>query len=318
MGIAMQQHLLANVENSNAQDSAESENAANNSEIQEFLLFTLSTPTKYALPLNLVHRLEEFKRKNIEFSGNQRIVRYGNTILPLLSLNEHLNFSENSAQESETISVIVCRKSDRPYGIEVNEILDVLTTSDSVDDGISDRPGILGNLVTSNQVIVIVDALQILDSFSEELSGNEKRSPTDTTAQRVKSSRHILLVEDTTFFKKHIGSVLERAGYKVSYAANGLEALTFLDKAPSKEIDLILSDIEMPKMNGLELAKSIRNDQKWNGTPLIAITTRYSPEFAKEGRTAGFDSYLEKLKPDELLAEIESSLSNIQERSKIA
>ena len=146
VGIAKQQKLLG--ENSQNYNQAEEEGTKFIHDMQEFLLFHLNADAKHAIPLNLVHRLEEFKASAVERSGSQRVVRYRNAILPIISLNEFLKMPEKARDPNEVVSIIVLQKTGRFFGIEVNSILDVLNTTANVDTDISDRQGILGNLVT--------------------------------------------------------------------------------------------------------------------------------------------------------------------------
>lgn len=274
-------------------------------ESQEFLLFKLNAPTKHSIPLNLVHRLEEFNRREIEYSGQQRFVRYRDSALPITSLNTYLGFEPSKATDS--ISVIVTQKSGKFFGIEVDEIFDVLNTTAQMDDGFSDRSGIFGNLVTEDELIVVVDVLKILDDVSTSLSkgGGSAVVPIRDFSR---GSGKILFAEDTSFFRRHVSTILERAGYHVTACENGSDALQILEKSATGDFDLILSDIEMPKMTGLELASAIRRNENWKRIPLVALTTKFSASHIEEGKRAGFDLYLEKLKSDALLSELDSIL----------
>jgi len=90
-------------------------------ESQDFLLFETNARGKYALPLCLVHRLEEFSIKQIEYSGTQKVLRYRGAILPIVVLNDLLDLkaSEETKISNDHISIIVVQKSARLYGIEV-------------------------------------------------------------------------------------------------------------------------------------------------------------------------------------------------------
>ena len=326
VGIAQNQHMLTDsaTKSGNIELSQRADEGIR--EAQDFLLFTLNTPTKHAIPLNLVHRLEELKTKDVEISGGQRVIRYRNSLLPILTLNEFFGLKEADAPASsidrKTLSIIVSKKSNRLYGIEVNEILDAVSTLDPMDDQISDRPGILGNLITSDEIIVVIDMLQIIDSFTKKLQVNGFGGSSATPVKNDMSphrGKKILLVEDTVFFRKHITSLLERAGLSVTFAENGQDAYNLLDQSPRALFDLILSDIEMPKLSGLELVKAIRKQPVWSDVPCVAITTKFSEFYVNEGLSAGFDAYLEKLKPDILLAEISTALTGqTSKRKKVA
>ena len=309
VGIA-QKHSLHDVENTKVKTEKEESSNLLTDE-QEFLLFKLNSPTKYAIPLNLVHRLEEFNAKDIEYSGKQRFVRYRSSALPIISLNQILGFPPS--EKTNSLPVIVTQKSSKLFGIEVDEIFDVLNTAAQLDEGFSDRPEIFGNLVTSNELIVVVDTLRILDDAAKMLSVSEPTAVSSKDTAVTTGSGSILYAEDTAFFRRHVAGVLERAGYQVTLCENGAEAIKLLEKSKSSDFDLILSDIEMPKMNGLQLAEAIRANSTWKTVPLIALTTKFNPNHVQEGKQAGFNSYLEKLKPEILLNEIKTYLTR-QER----
>ncbi|MFM8316152.1 MAG: chemotaxis protein CheA, partial [Deltaproteobacteria bacterium] len=122
-------------------------------DVQEYLLFRINRYGKYAVPLNLVQRLEEFKGSSIEYSGEQRVVRYRGAVIPIISLNESLKFNTEGEvpSKNENLSVIVVQKGGRVYGIEVDEIIDVASLDANIDDSVLDRPGILGNIIQNDE-----------------------------------------------------------------------------------------------------------------------------------------------------------------------
>lgn len=315
MGIATRQGLIRDG-NSRASESARSGPAAAplSEQSQEFLLFRLGSRAKYALPLSLVHRLEEFPAGAIELSGGHPVMRYRGSVLPLVSLEERLGEPSQEAGVTGTIPVVVIRKSGRLYGIRVTEILDTFTTTQSLDDSLANNDGVLGSFVTTEEVLVVVDVLRALEDFVASLGGERTSAPAPLRGDR--RPKRVLFVEDTVFFKKHVGRVLERAGFEVTHAGDGVEGLAALEAGGPGAFDVILADIEMPRMNGLEMAAAIRRLEGWRNTPMVALTTRTEGRFIEEGKRAGFDAYLEKLNPETLLRELSALLERgTQERS---
>lgn len=299
LGISQRMQLHA-AENSDA-DETESAKKALRSDQQEFLLFRLNVEAKHAIPLDLVHRLEEFKVSEMEFSGRMPVMRYRGAILPIVSVNKHLDYAASSgAYEQETIPVIVTQRSGRFFGIQVNEILDVLSTESSVDVGLSDRHGVLGSMIANGEVINVVDVLGILERFikSEESNAGvpQKEGP-----RRSGNRIRVLYAEDNAFFRKHVTGLLEREGFSVKTATNGLEALEMLKVQGADSYDLILSDIEMPVMNGMEFVRTAKQTESYRALPFIALSTRGSNSDIEAGLAAGFNFYLEKLNTQELI-----------------
>ena len=301
------------------------------SDIQEFLLFTVGTNAVHSVPLCLVNRLEEFSEDEIEQSGEQKVVRYRGSLLPLINLKSVLKYNQlnskmglrqaESLMTSDRTSVIVVQRSGRNYGLIVDKIVDVMTIDGQIDDTIRDRNGILGNILFNNEVVVVVDALGVIEDFNRLLMGKNSQgqnnsAPRDVMGElrglnkemKFKSVR-VLYVEDVAFFRKHVSNVLAAAGIDVTTIEDGVKALSELESSESDRYNLILSDIEMPNMNGLELARELRKRQRFQKIPMIALTTRYREHDIQEGKKAGFNKYLEKLNPEKLLEAIHELMS---------
>jgi two-component system chemotaxis sensor kinase CheA len=105
-------------------------------------------------------------------------------------------------------------------------------------------------------------------------------------------SRTLLVVEDSFMVRELQRSILEAAGYRVVTAKHGLEALEQL-KAHS-EIDLVVTDVDMPEMDGLALTEAIRASAEWQALPVIVVTSRHSDEDRRRGAEAGADAYMIK------------------------
>ena len=118
----------------------------------------------------------------------------------------------------------------------------------------------------------------------------------------------ILIAEDNVNSAKLMKIILNHAGYKVSTATNGIEALEIMDR---KHIDLIVLDVMMPKMDGYEFTRQLR--QTGNNTPILMVTAKYQNEDKCEGFIAGTDDYMVKpVNEQELLLRIKALLRRSQ------
>jgi len=104
-------------------------------------------------------------------------------------------------------------------------------------------------------------------------------------------SKTILVVDDSDTTRKLISYMVKGIGYKTVGAVNGLDAL---EKLARNDIALVLTDLNMPQMDGLELAKSIREDDNYKEIPIIMISTESRDEARKKGIEAGVNRYLTK------------------------
>ncbi len=280
---------------------------------QEFLLFELDNGVIHSIPLCLINRLEEFSIKDIEQTGDQKVVRYRGTILPILSLNQILGYSKKSAISvaKEKLPVLVIQKSGKLYGVEVNEIQDIVTIDQQIDDSIRDRPGILGNLIHQQKVVAVVDALGLIEQVvtGKPLTRSTTIEEIRTMNREMKNKKlKILFADDVVFFRRHVSKVLTDAGYDITLAEDGKRALEIIDSSGSDHFNVIISDIEMPNMDGLSFARELRKRPKYKTTPLIALTTRFRDKDIEDGMKAGFDTYLEKLNPEKLLSAVSSMI----------
>jgi len=102
----------------------------------------------------------------------------------------------------------------------------------------------------------------------------------------------VLVVEDSFTVRQLQRSILEAAGYRVSTARDGRDALRRL--AEEDDISLVVTDVEMPEMDGLELVEALRADPALQSLPVVVVTTRGSDEDRRRGIEAGADAYMTK------------------------
>ncbi len=232
-GVA-QLHNLGLGENSYAESSEELERARRaRLEAQEFLLFRVAERNeRHAIPMSLVHRLEERNEADIEHSGNQNVVRYRDGVLPILSLGKRLGYDATEGNDGGIFRLVVVKKSNRLFGFRVSEILDVLATLDQMDEAPTDSPLLLGNLVTKDGVVVVVDVLRVIEEYVKTLAAPPAQLDFSEKDGRIR----LLFAEDTTFFRKHVKSVLEKAGFRIDLAINGVEAVDMLKRGTRGDV----------------------------------------------------------------------------------
>jgi two-component system chemotaxis response regulator CheY len=116
------------------------------------------------------------------------------------------------------------------------------------------------------------------------------------------ASKSILAVDDSASMRQMVRYTLEGAGYEVIQAADGVEAL---DLAKTRGVDLVLTDVNMPRMDGITLVKELRGLDTYKFTPMLVLTTESGPETKTRGKQAGATGWIVKpFQPDQLLATI--------------
>jgi two-component system, chemotaxis family, chemotaxis protein CheY len=112
----------------------------------------------------------------------------------------------------------------------------------------------------------------------------------------------ILAVDDSASMRQMVRYTLEGAGYEVVQAADGIEALDF---AKTRGVDLVLTDVNMPRMDGITLVKELRALEGYKFTPMLVLTTESGPETKMRGKQAGATGWIVKpFNPEQLLATI--------------
>jgi len=116
----------------------------------------------------------------------------------------------------------------------------------------------------------------------------------------------ILAVDDSASMRQMVSFTLKGAGYEVIEAVDGEDAL---GKAKGKTVNLVITDVNMPRMDGITLIKELRKLPSYKFTPILMLTTESAPEKKAEGKTAGATGWIVKpFNPDQLLTTIKKVL----------
>jgi two-component system chemotaxis sensor kinase CheA len=295
-------------------------------ESASMLVFAAGDGIPKTIPLALTARLQCFKRQNIRLSGDKMLVEYEGSLLPLMFIDQE---SQSLASHKVYAIILSDDRSDSMVGIIIDEIIDIY------DDGLNLNPataraGILGSMNLGSHTVDMLDVTYFMNvhnsnwfssethkfkSFGvvgddEALIMNAPRNsdgPTSVVAQHHFSKEaHILVVDDSSFFRNLLAPILRAAGFKVTVAESALQAIEYHDDGAN--FDLILSDIEMPVMDGYKFVEKMKESSRWKDLPFVAITSHNTPQDRERGMCAGFDGYIGKLDKNELISIIHHQL----------
>lgn len=282
---------------------------ANEFDAEEILLFRLSDNREYGIPLCLVSRLEEFKTNKVEKSGKQSLIRYRNTAMPLIFLDEEVKYSklqETKQMQKDSESVkselpcIVSSIKGRSFGFIVDKILDIGKSDQTIDYTHQSIPGVMGTTFINEKIVTVIDIHKII----AENNLLSKEIDADKTFKA-----KILLVEDSVLYQRVIQETLENDGYQVVLAEDGAKGLELL-KDHGNRFDLLVSDVEMPNLNGFDLVANLRkNDGPHKDIPVVLVTTRLEKEDLDKGKDVGVNAHLKKLDKIEVLNTVNQILS---------
>ncbi len=289
---------LVSVEGSERAAELSLETARINEDAQSLLIFRCARDEQFCVPQALVQRIEKIRTGDIEQIGKQRVVQYREASLPLFSIDQVANVKPLA--EGATALVIVFLIGGREVGLLASAPLDVVTVDHEFDQGTLVQKGIMGSAIIDGVTTQMVDIYSVVYELHPEWL--EKHDVA------VAAKHKILYAEDSSFFRTQVKSFIEDAGYHVLEACDGSIAWDLMQEHAS-EISMVVTDIEMPNMNGFELTEKIRSDKRFSGLPIIAMTTLTGQEDIERGRKAGIDDYQIKLDRERLLDSISQHLS---------
>ncbi len=257
-------------------------------EQQFILLFNVSPEEQFAIPLALVARLDKIKADKLEFVGGKEIVQYRGRSMPIIRLENYLPIQP--LPEQDEYHLLVFAEGEREVAFLVSRIVDSIQTHVKLDERLYQIEGVLGSAIIKDRTTLFLDVYKIIEMHDPYFF--MKIIPQEERPYRV------LLAEDSPFFRQMIANYLSAAGYEVETATDGLEAWEKLQK---ESFDVLITDIEMPHMTGIELAKKIRADERLANLPIMALTSLASDEHKRRGLEAGIDEYQVKLERSKVL-----------------
>ena len=264
-------------------------------QLTSLLVFRAGSTQPKAVPLALITRLEEISSDKIELSNGRYMVQYREQLMPLVQM-DGVEVASSGVQP-----ILVFADDGRTMGLVVDEIVDIVEERLAIEVA-SGRDGILGSAVIKGRATEVIDVGHFLPMAFADWFNRREMKPSA-------SAQSILLVDDSAFFRNMLAPVLKAAGYRVRVATTAQEGLVALRSGEA--FDAVLTDIEMPDMNGFEFAETIRADQKLNEVPIIALSSMISPAAIERGRQAGFHDYVAKFDRPGLIAALKEQTSDL-------
>jgi two-component system, chemotaxis family, sensor kinase CheA len=285
--------------NSTAREDAatEAERRASSGSTTSLLVFRAGSPAPKAVPLSLVTRLEEVDGRQIELSNGRHMVQYRGQLMPLVRVNDEVRVKADGTQP-----LLVFSDGGRSMGLVVDEIVDIVEENLDIQVG-SEQQGMLGSAVVRGHATEILDVGHFLPLAYADWFARKEMQVADT-------ARTLLFVDDSAFFRNMLTPVLKAAGYEVTAVAGAQEALTLLKEG--QRFDVLVTDLDMPGMDGFALAEAVREEARFAGMPIIALSSHSSPESIERGREVGFHDYVAKFDRQSLVAALKEQTADIE------
>ena len=271
---------------------------------QTLLLFHNAPDEICAIPLHQVLRVEQIEATDIELRGGKKIIQYRGGSLPVYALEEVANVG--MLESSDQLVVIIFVVAGNEVGLLAIQPLDVIEMDLVLDEVTLKQPGIGGSTIINEKTTLMVDIICFMEIINPHwFEQNEVKSaplvvksPGETTG-----GQNVLLVEDSDFFRAQVKRFITEVGYSVVEAEDGQKAWEYLDTNP-ETIHLVVTDLEMPNMDGFELTRKIKSDDRVSHLKVIALTSLAAQEDIDRGKEVGIDEYQIKLEKEKLLESI--------------
>jgi chemosensory pili system protein ChpA (sensor histidine kinase/response regulator) len=257
------------------------------------------------VPANLVELVRRATVKEVQQAYNSGAFDFGGEQLPFFWSGALLQSSSRSNEpQGKTLPVVVFRSAAQRVAVHVDEVLgNQEVVVKNLGPQLSRLPGLAGMTVLASGAVVLiynpVALTQVYGEVARAMSQDHAQPevleqasrPLKPIAPAVPSVPLVLVVDDSITVRRVTQRLLQREGYRVALAADGLQALERLaEELPS----VVLSDIEMPRMDGFDLARNIRMDERLKALPIVMITSRIAEKHREHAKELGVNHYLGK------------------------
>ncbi len=267
----------------------------------------------FGVPSNLVEVVRRMKGDELASAYAQGHISVTGESVPFYWSGALLQFSPQSTElQGRTLPVVIFRSAAQRVAMHVDEVLgNQEVVVKNLGPQLSRLPGLAGmSLLASGAVALIYNPVALATVYGAQVpdwtAAQARRTlpPSDGAAVPVEPVVSdvplVLVVDDSITVRRVTQRLLQREGYRVALAADGLQAL---ERLQQERPTVVLSDIEMPRMDGFDLVRNIRSDARLADLPVIMITSRIAEKHREHARELGVDHYLGKpYSEDELLA----------------
>lgn len=277
-------------------------------DLQRLVLLSVSGADHFAVSMDIVSRIERVRVASLDRVGNRKVLQYRGGTLPLLEINEVI--AVTAIDETEFVHIIVFKVYGHEVGLIAPHLDDIRDCDISMSDDVCGEKGIAGVSVIGNRTMRILDLYGMTEIARPEWFDRKTQNGNQVDERR---QLRILVCEDSPFFRNFLVKTLIENGDKVSAYEHGEEGWSVLTEHPT-EFDLLLTDVEMPELDGIELTKRVRADGRFKDLPIIALTSLADEASVKRGMDAGVNDYQVKMNKPELLASIAKLTQKVSKR----
>lgn len=247
----------------------------------------------FAIPISSVERVMEIKREDLLEVGGNQVILIENKAIPIRDLAVILEIGQFRLSSAEKLSLIVISKGWQRVALLVEEIVSEREiVIKRLKPPLKAVRNVMGaTFMGSSEVIVVLNPDDLVTSALRLGDAAQLFVQGQTAPENEVEASHILVVDDSITIRTFEKTLLEACGYRVTVAANGQSAWDLLQ---GQGFDLIITDIEMPVMNGFEFSERIKQSEKFKNIPVVMVTSLSSEAEKRRGIEVGADAYIVK------------------------
>ena len=249
-------------------------------------------PETLAFPLTAVSVMRSVSPHEILAAAGRETMRLGDQVIDLIRLDQALRLT--ASPPPARLPVVVMRGGGRPFGVVVDELLGkeeiVIKSLGALLDGLGPFSG--ATISGEGRVILLLDPTLLREAARQPHAGaREPREDMVRPADPADRRPTVMLVDDSVSIRKFVGQMLEKAGFHVVTAVDGQDALQQLLELA---VDVVVTDLEMPRLNGYALIEDLRRRSATREVPVVVMTTRAGEKHANLARRLGVRHYVAK------------------------
>ncbi|MCC6455550.1 MAG: hybrid sensor histidine kinase/response regulator [Caldilineaceae bacterium] len=253
----------------------------------------------FILPLLYIERVARLNRSEIQTVQNRATISLEGQTVSLVQLGQALELPPQHAspglpgKTTDKVHVVILNTAEKRLAFSVDEIIG---EQEVLMKGLGPQLVRVRNIagatvLGTGQVVPILNVLDLMKSAIKTVDGAAKLVEQSRVELAPTLEKSILVVEDSITARMQLKNILELNGYTVQTAVDGLDALLTLR---SKAFDLVVSDVDMPRLNGLDLTARIRNDKELAALPVVLVTALASRQDQERGIEVGANAYITK------------------------
>lgn len=289
--------------------------ATTGGEATDMVLFRNHAEELFAVPLGLVSRIQRLQVEEITAIGDRLVHRAAERAMPLVKLEAHVQ-ARAPESRGNRCSVLVLRIKGKEFGLLASMIEDIKSLVVNLDDRTLASPGVIGSFQRGTQTVRLLDVaalarLALPHLFAEVFGGPAPTPGTPSPpaagealpSPEARRRPRVLFADDSQFFRNRAARILTDGGIEVVMADDGDAAWRLLADE-SVQFDLVLTDVQMPNCDGLELTRRIRASRRHATLPVVALSSLSNEDDIAQGMAAGVNQYLVKLDEAALLCAV--------------